>query len=226
MGVMGPVKGCIDFCAPGDGVTILDDVSFPVTATMPAYSLESVVNTNPFEAVSDTEDENDDVYSASVINMHRFTEINDNILSKLTELYIEKMVYFLNMSKSVLMMDICMMISSGGNRTVGFDFHKVHNMCIHELLRNNYSKYAFLEVIEENDTHSSRREEITHTIFKCSTTINKLKSLKDGTYVAIMPDSPSPYNSACYRERGVSPVQLVGESDQVSINIEDLSSVD
>ena len=137
---------------------------------------------NLFESLNESDDSG---YSNSQLNLHRFSVINNNIISKLTEIYIEKMLYFVNMSKSSVMLDICKSINNDMVGGMVFDFNTLHALCVHELFHKDYSTYSFFEVIEESEDYINKRAELNENIAKCSTAINKLTSLKNNTYFTI-----------------------------------------
>ena len=121
------------------------------------------------------------VYDSFNLNIIRFNDINETIISKITEIYKEQLKYFVDFSRYHLMSIAFASVGALGGASKCVDTIKLqHSMCIHEMLNKDYTKYNFFEVIEESTTYVDLRKKLTGNILESSVAINKLTALKAG----------------------------------------------
>ena len=121
------------------------------------------------------------VYDSFNLNIIRFNDINETIISKITEIYKEQLKYFVDFSRHHLMSIAFASVGALSGASKCVDTIKLqHSMCIHEMLNKDYTKYKFFEVIEESATYVDLRKKLNGNILESSVAINKLTALKDG----------------------------------------------
>ena len=131
------------------------------------------------------QDENDS-YSNTELNIIRFRDINNSIIASLTKIYKEKLKYFLDITKSNIVSNMTeFIISSVGCQTMNGknspeeDIKLQHNISIHEMRNIDYTEYNFFESIKESIEFEEMRTKLNEDIAEYSTAINKLLELKD-----------------------------------------------
>ena len=109
------------------------------------------------------------------------------IRSKITEIYKEKLKYFIDISKSTIISDMSeFMICPIQDQTINelnktkVDIKLQHNMSIYEMSNIDYTIYNFFEIIEESKDFVELRKKIKANINEALLAINKLTGLKDG----------------------------------------------